>query len=364
MDFDKSVNRRNTGCIKWDTVEEDVLPFGIADMDFELPREVKEEIKKRIEETVVGYTFPDQRIYNAIIKRFKRAYHVEVKKEWIMLISGIVPAFKVIGNMSKELMINIPNYNMLLDDLNATTKVLESPLVFDGIRYKMNFEEMEQMITDQTDTFFLVNPNNPVGKVYSKEELIELSEFSRKHGLLMVCDEAHCDIVFEGSHTPLWSVDDYTREHSITLYSTGKSYNMAGLPFAFMIIPNEKIREQMNRKIGAPNQLFTAAAVAAYNHCDYWLNECMNYLSDNKDYMENTLATYFPKAKVAPLEGTYLMWVDFTAYFEDPYQEILEKAKVKFNAGTSYHGGKYVRINIATQKANLIEAMERIKKIV
>lgn len=365
MNFDKIVNRKNTNSIKWDTIQGDILPFGIADMDFELPKEVKEAIKKRIEEPYLGYTFADTKVIDAIIRRFKRAYHVDVKKEWIVLLSGIVPAFKAIGSMSKQTLLNVPNYNMLISHLQQSTELLESTLVFDGNKFQMNFDEMENLVTEDTKTLFLVNPNNPVGKVYSKQELIEVSQFASSHDMIVACDEAHCDIVFEGYHYPFWSVDEYAKEHSITLYSTGKTYNMAGLPFAFAIIPNEELRSRFNGlRLSQPNQLFCAAATAAYDKCDYWIDECMNYLSDNKDFMVESISKYFPEATIAPLEGTYLMWVDFTPYFTDPYAEILEQAHVKFNDGRSYHGGKWVRINIATQRANLIEAMDRLKKMV
>lgn len=364
-DFDKTVNRKNTNCVKWDTVEEGVLPFGIADMDFELAPKIQEAIINRVHHGVFGYSLEDEELFTVIINWFEKTYHTELKKEWMVLLPGIVPAFYASSLLSKgEILTLIPNYNMLLKmPEKANVTLIKSPVKIENNQYKIDFEDMEKRVSDKTDQFLFCNPHNPLGKVYTRHELEELSAFCKKHHLIIVSDEIHSEIIFEGEHTTMISVDEYAKEHSITYMAPGKTYNIAGMPFAFAIIPNEKLRQQFKESnlLPEPVLLSQLAAKTAYRDCEDWKNEVVAYLKDNRDYMETELLKRFTKVKFIHMEATYLMWVDFSEYFEEPAKWIFEKAKVSFTDGKAYEGNGYVRINIATSRHYLQEALDRIE---
>lgn len=361
MNLDQKVNRKNTNCIKWDIIPDGVLPFGIADMDFNMPKEITNALVSKVENTVFGYSFGEPGLDEAIIERMKKLYDVDIQKEWIIKLEGIVPVFERAAKMSNgKVVIPVPNYNMMLDVVAKNATVVEAPIITTD-HYELDLESVD---TD-SNLFMFCNPHNPIGKVYSKEELHMISEYCKDHHMIIVSDEAHCELTFEKEHIPMFAVDDYAFNNSITLYSPGKTFNIAGLPFAYAIIPNEELRKQFKdvSYLSHPTLLSEVAAKVAYSECDDWKKQVLSYLKGNRDYIEARLSEDFPKAKFIHMEGTYLMWVDFSEYFEYPAKEILEKAKVYFGDGVKYRGGKYVRINIATQRAYIIEMLDRIASV-
>lgn len=365
-DFDKKINRKNTNCIKWDSVEEGVLPFGIADMDFELAPVIQEALIKRIEHGVFGYSLEDQELVDTLVDWYNTTYHQEAKKEWFVLIPGIVPAFHVCANMAKSGVMSItPNYNMLLEAIEEEKKeLITTKMINQDEHYSLDVEAMEEAWHEGIDQFMFCNPHNPLGKVYTKQELQELSTFCKKHDMIIVSDEIHCEIIYEGQHTTMLDVDDYARDHSIILMAPGKTYNMAGLPFAFAIIKNDELREKFKHTIfmSEPVLLSKVAAKAAYQKGQDWKEQVIDYLRGNRDYVEERLKTLFPKARYPHLQATYLMWIDLTDYFDEPAKWILEHAKVSFTDGDHYQGKGYVRVNIATSRQNIKEAFDRIEE--
>ncbi|MCQ2522457.1 MAG: aminotransferase class I/II-fold pyridoxal phosphate-dependent enzyme [Lachnospiraceae bacterium] len=369
FDFDKKVDRLNTHSYKWDMLGEEYLPLWVADADFEVPPAVTERLQNRINHGVFGYFLTGNEIYDVLRNWFREEYNVKIPgKSWIRLVPGIVPALAVASNIGGgKSMTNIPNYCNLLDaPVSAGNVMIQVPLKNENEYYTIDFAALEAALTEDTKVFYLCNPHNPVGRVYSLEELQKVSAFAKKHNLLVVSDEAHCEVVFEGEHIPFFTVDEYAREHSITLYSNGKLCNVPDLILAFAIIPNKEIREEFERyayAFGEEHVLNIEAGIATYAESNEWKKQLLAYLKANRDYLERELKTRFPKAKVVHLESTYLEWVDFRAYGEDIDAKFFKKyAKVFLTEGTDFGGEGYVRINFATRRAIITEALDRMEK--
>ena len=227
--FDEKINRINTNSYKWDLYGENYLPLWVADSDFRVPPAVTARLQKRIDHGIYGYFLTGNEVYDVLIKWFLEEYNAVIQnKNWIKLVPGIVPALAVASNIGGGKSItNIPNYCNLLDaPKSAGNEMIEVALKNDNEYYTIDFEALENAITEDTRIFYLCNPHNPVGRVYSLDELKRVSEFAKKHNLLVVSDEAHCEVIFEGKHIPFFTVDDYAKEHSITLYSNGKMFNL------------------------------------------------------------------------------------------------------------------------------------------
>ncbi|MDR3248832.1 MAG: aminotransferase class I/II-fold pyridoxal phosphate-dependent enzyme, partial [Treponema sp.] len=232
--------------------------------------------------------------------------------------------------------------------------------------YEFDFEDLKRKTTGDVNLFYLCNPHNPVGRVYKYEELKELSRFAKEKNLIVLSDEAHCGLVYDRPHTPWFTVDEYAAEHSITIMGPGKTYNLAGLPFGFAIIPNKKLREEFNKTCYAlphPGILNVAAAKAAYGASREWQMQLVDYLRGNRDYLEQRLKKSFPAIKLTHVEGTYLQWIDFRPLgIEDPYRWLQDHAKILPNDGKPFGLEGYVRLNFGTTRARLEEALNRIEE--
>jgi len=368
-DFDKKINRLNTNSYKWDMLGEEYLPLWVADADFEVPPAVTQRLKKRIEHGIYGYYLTGNEIYDVLKRWFLREYDVEVPgKDWIKLVPAIVPALAVASNIGGGKSItNTPNYcNLLGAPESAGNEMIKVPLRNENEHYSIDFDALEKAVTEDTRVFYLCNPHNPVGRVYTLEELKQVSDFARRHNLLVVSDEAHCEVVFEGKHIPFFTVDDYAKNHSITLYSNGKMFNVPDLILSFAVIPNSELKSEFERlsyAFGDEHVLNVEAGIATYSESEEWKNQLLSYLKDNRDYLEEELKTRFPKAKFVHLESTYLEWVDFRAYGESVNAQFFRKnAKVFLTDGKDFGGEGYVRINFATQRDTLKLALYRMEK--
>lgn len=368
FDFDKKIDRLNTNSFKWDLYGSEYLPLWVADLDFEVPPAVTKGLKKRMEHGIYGYYLTGNEIYDVLINWFLEEYNVVIpSKNWIKLVPGIVPALAVASNIGGgKSMTNIPNYcNLLNAPLSAGNEMIRVPLKNEDEYYSIDFEALEDAITEDTKVFYLCNPHNPVGRVYTMDELKQVSAFAKKHSLLVISDEAHCEVVFEGNHIPFFTVDDYAREHSISLYSNGKMCNVPDLILAFAVIPNKKIRDEFERlgyAFGEEHALNVEAGIATYGESKEWKEQLLAYLKENRDYLENELKTRFPKAKYVHLEGTYLMWVDFRAYGDHINFRFFKKnAKVFLTDGRDFGGEGYVRINFGTRREIIEQALDRME---
>ena len=369
FDFDREINRFNTHSLKWDFCGKEQLPLWVADSDFLVPPAVTKRLKDRIEHGLYGYYLEGNEIYDVLMNWFLEEYNVTIpKKDWIKLVPAIVPSLAVASNIGGgKSIVCTPNYCGLLGaPLSAGNELIKVPLKNENEHYSMDFDALEAAITEDTKIFYLCNPHNPVGRVYSMEELKQVSAFAKKHHLLVVSDEVHCEIIFEGKHIPFFTVDDYAREHSITLYSNGKMYNVPDLILAFAVIPNQELRKEFERlgyAFGEEHVLNVEAGIATYAESGEWRKQLLVYLKNNRDYLEQQLKMRFPKAKVVHLEGTYLEWVDFRAYGNDVDAGFFKrKAKVFLSEGEIFGSDGYVRINFATRRKILEEALDRMER--
>jgi len=263
-------------------------------------------------------------------------------------------------------MINTPNYNNLLEaPMKAGKKAINSALKNTDEKYEMDFADMQKRVTPDLRLFFLCNPHNPVGRIYTKDELLELSAFARKNNLIVISDEVHCGLVFDRPHIPWFSVDEYAAEQCITLIGPAKTYNIPGLPFGFAVIPNKDLRQEFKKACYAmpdPPVFSVIAAKAAFSESREWKSAALEYLRQNRDYLEKRLRDTFPAARLPHVEGTFLQLVDFRPLgIEHPYQWLLDHPKICASDGKIYGCEGYVRLNFGTRRSLLEDAMNRIE---
>ena len=274
--FDKEIDRKNTGSMKWD-VSEGELPMWVADMDFETAPEIIEAMIKRAKHGVFGYTLIQDDWYEAYQNWWKNRHQLEIKKEWLLFCTGVVPAISSIirkmTTVAENVVVMTPVYNIFFNSiLNNGRNVLESKLVYkDGV-YQIDFEDLEEKLANpQTSMLLLCNPHNPVGKIWDKDTLAKIGELCVKHHVLVLSDEIHCDITRPGKeYIPFASVSDSCKYNSITCVAPTKTFNLAGIQTSAVIVPNETIRHKVNRglntdEVAEPNVFAAIAPVAAFN---------------------------------------------------------------------------------------------------
>ena len=365
--FDSAVERRGTQCAKWDSIAEDLLSMWIADMDFPAPPAVLSALSERVEHGVFGYGLAGD-LPGIICNWMRDEFHVPVEEDWIIFFSSIVAALKAASHLREgPVMINTPNYNNLLEaPLKAGKKTVLSPLKNQEEKYEMDFAGMQKCITPDVRLFYLCNPHNPVGRVYTKEELLELSRFARKNNLLVISDEVHCGLAFDRPHIPWYSVDEYTMERGITIIGPAKTFNIPGLPLGFAVIPNEQLRNEFKKTCYAlpgPGVLSVIAAKAAFGKSREWKNAMLEHLRQNRDYLEKRLRNTFPGARLPHVEGTYLQWIDFRPLgIENPFRWLQDHPKILASDGKIFGKEGYVRLNFGTSRARLEEAVNRIEE--
>lgn len=384
FDFDKVINRVGTNCAKWDTITQqnkpqDVLPMWVADMDFQSPQAIEEAIQKRISQGIYGYSIIPDEYYDAVISWMARRHDFEVKKDWIVPTPGVVCAIKVCVNaFTKEndaIIINKPVYYPFDFSIELNhRKIVENPMIFDKGKYIMDYDAFEQsIIENDVKMFILCNPYNPIGKVWKEEELKRIGDICKKHHVLVVCDEIHQDFVYtDNVHIPFYNVDESFKEFSIILTAPSKTFNLAGLQTSNIIIADEKLKttyqKTMDRYgISAPNFIGVIACMTAYNECELWVDEMLEYVYDNFMYFDNFLKTNLPQIQLVQPEGLYLAWVDFRkcGLNKDELEKVmLEKAKLWLDEGYIFGtGGEgFERFNLAIPRSVLEDACQRLLK--
>lgn len=378
--FDKLIERRGTGCVKWDEIpDKDIIPMWIADMDFPVAPAIQEAIKRRASHPVFGYTYVQDDYYNAVISWFKRRHQWPIQREWMLYTTGVVPAMsvaiKALTLPGERVLILSPDYNCFFSSIhNNGCEVLESVLQFndDSNKFEIDWQNFEQHCADEKCTVFLLcNPHNPTGRVWSREELQHMAELCKKHHVRIVSDEIHCELTMPG-HTfvPMGVVDP----DAIILNSPSKSFNIAGLTMANIICQDAETRRRLDRAINIHevcdvNPFAPEATKAAYNESEDWIDELNLYIWDNYHALKDFCSQHLPQWHVMPLEGTYLVWVDVSRCCDDVTtycDDLLQNAKVWLNPGTMYgkeSGKGFIRINLACPRSLLMEALERIQKL-
>ena len=385
-DFDELVERRGTGCVKWDErpqaiAEPDVIPLWVADMDFKAAPAIQEAVRKRTEHGVFGYTVVGDDYYEAIISWFQRRHEWTIHREEILYTTGVVPAMsvaiKALTMPGEKVLILSPDYNCFFSSVrNNGCEVSETILRRIGDTFEVDFEDFEAKCADEKTTVFLLcNPHNPCGRMWTKAELERMNDICMKYGVKVVSDEIHCELVMPGyQFQPFAAVNEACRQNSVILNSPSKSFNIAGLQAANIICAQPEWRRRLDRAININevcdlNPFGPVALIAAYNESEDWLDALNEYLWGNYQTLCAFAAEHLPKWKICRLEGTYLPWIDITAtgsLSQDYCDRLLNEAKVWVNPGSMYgtlSGEGYIRINIACPQSRLLEALERIAKV-
>ena len=381
--FDEAPERRGSGCVKWDVPEATgALPMWVADMDFRVAKPITDALMKRVEHGVFGYTQVPDAYYTAVIDWFARRHNWQIQRDWILYTSGVVPALSVVVKAltrpGEKVLIQTPVYNCFFSSIrNNGCECLENPLIYEKGTYHIDFEDMEQKAADpNTRLFILCNPHNPAGRVWTPEEMEQMNTICQRHGVMVVADEIHCELIMPGNHyTPFASVSGTCQQNSITCNSPSKSFNTAGLQIANIISSNADIRARIDKAININevcdvNPFGVEALIAAYNESEEWIDQLCDYLSANYQALKTYFAENMPQLGVTTLEGTYLVWVDIRPLGIDSdtfTQILLEKGKVLVNSGTMYGkeaGEGFIRINIACPRSQLMEALKRFQQVI
>ena len=373
--FDKPYNRKGTNCTKWDIFsDEQMLPMWIADMDFEAPAPIYEAFENRAAHHVYAYSRLSEQYYQAVIDFMQRRHNFHVEKDWIVFTPGVVVALTLgvqsVTEPGEEVMILSPVYGPFR---RATTacgrKLIESPLVNNDGYYTIDFEDMEKRVTPNTKAFMLCSPHNPVGRVWTKEELEGIANFCLKHNLYLIADEIHNDLLFK-EHIVMNNISAELAERTILCTAPSKTFNLAGLQASNIIIKNEELRNKFktllnNLHIGGCNAFVNDAVIAAYTQCDQWLDELNAYIKGNMDYFCQEINGSTP-LKIHCPEATYLGWIDCRALnmTDDELTDFFkEKCHMMLNSGTFFgpEGSGFVRINLACPRSYVEEALKRTK---
>ena len=381
--FDEIVERRGTNCVKWDeSPDDEVIPLWVADMDFKAAPAIQKAILERAEHGVFAYTLVDEDYYTAVINWFRRRHNWTIRREEILYTTGVVPAMsvavKALTMPSEKVLILSPDYNCFFSSIrNNGCEVLESPLSRREDSFVIDWGDFEAKCADEKTTVFLLcNPHNPSGRVWTREELERMNDICLKYGVKVVSDEIHCELVMPGyQFQPFAAVSEACRQNSVILNSPSKSFNIAGLQTANIICSRPDWRRRLDRAININevcdlNPFGPVALKAAYNDSEDWIDELNQYLWENYTFLCDFIDRNIPLWKVCRLEGTYLPWVDMSAMgvtSQALCDRLLREAKVWINPGTMYGpttGEGYIRFNIATQRSRLLEALERIAKVI
>lgn len=375
--FDETVDRIKTSSYKWNVIEQEYIPLWVADMDFRIADEITDALVKRANQGAFGYIMTPDEYYESQILWWKKRHHTEIKKDWIQKVIGVIPALTAIiaayCNEGDEVIIQPPVYNHFHMSIEKNgAKILKNELINKNNTYYIDFDDFEKLAKrDRCKLFILCNPHNPVGRCWTEEELTKLGEICCKNNVIVVADEIHRDLVFKGyKYTPFLSLSQEIVNNSITCTAPSKTFNLAGLKVANMIIPNKDIYETVGKKIelhevSSMNGFGISGLISAYKYGDNWLDQLMEYLNSNKNFVIDYFKEKLPEAKITELQATYLMWIDLSEYLpniEDIQKDMLDESKVLINPGINYsdYAKKSIRINIATSRKILKEGLDRI----
>lgn len=392
-DFDQVCNRKETDCLKWDMIdsvfgEDDIIPLWVADMDFPVAEPVKEALKERVDHPFYGYTRPGKGIVDSVVKRMKDKFDWEIKPEWVVFTPGVVPALHIairsLTHPGDEVILQQPVYYPFFPAVTSSgCQVVNNGLKLENGRYEIDFDDLEAKLRpnsglgsnpNRIKTMIFCNPHNPVGRVWSKEEITRLGKIAIDNGLVVISDEIHCEILFDDNkHVPFATISREFEQNCIICMSPSKTFNLAGLDVSSIIIPNKKLREEFlniqNGMVPGPNLFGLTALEAAYRHGDEWLKQVMDYIQQNLDFLIEYTENKIPQIEVIKPQGTYLIWIDCRKLGlndQELKNFMLKDAKVGLNDGFIFgeEGSGFVRMNIACPRPILEEALQRIENAV
>lgn len=386
-DFDEQIDRRNTNSAKFDEMDalfgSDVMHLGVADMDYRSPKPIIEAMQNIAEKGVFGYTIWPENYEELVSQWMKRRYGQETKNEWVVFSPRINMALNMavetFTNEGDGIVLHTPAYTALQNAVEKYHRVMiESPLVLENGRYKMDFQQLRRNLDEKkaqgvcAKIMLLCNPHNPTGRVWEIEELRQVVDICKEYDLLLISDEIHEDFVKKGhKFVSCLRFQEDLQGRMIVCNSITKTFNVPGVILSNLLIPDQGIRERMKETMdrwGLHNPNIFAAGImeAAYTQCDEWIEQVNAYLDENYEFLKKYLEKNMPELEVIPSEGTYMAWVQ-TEKLQISPEELekffIEDAKVSVYMGSRYgkHTDSFIRINIATSRSYLQEALERIR---
>lgn len=383
-DFETVIDRTGTGACKWEhmaadypQVDSDIIPLSIADMELTNAPEIQEGLKAYIDKSVLGYNNPSAAYLEAVCGWMKRRHGWEVKKEWITQTPGVVPAMffavKAFTEPGDGVIIMTPVYYPFYGAVKANgRKVVENPLIDDGENYTIDFEDLERKAKDPANKLILLcSPHNPVGRVWTKEELERVGRICIDNDVVIVSDEIHFDLILPGyTHHVFASISEEFAQHCVVCTAPSKTFNLAGMQTSNIIIPNKELQKRFVAQVDScgmelANILGYEACRIAYTECDQWLEQLIALIVRNKEYVEQFVSAHFPVVKCRKMEGTYLQWLDFGGLGMEPKElEKMMKTEAQLFLDDGYMFGEagngFERINLACPAWVIEKAMARL----
>ncbi len=372
FDFDEVIDRRREASEKWEKYRgREIIPMWVADMDFRSPPAVVDALCRRAAHGVFGYTAAPAALVETVVAMLAGDYGWRVDPAWIVWLPGLVTGLNVtcraVGAEGDEVVTLVPVYPPFLSaPVNSRRGLLRVPMREEGNRWSIDFERLEQAITPRSRLFMLCNPHNPVGRVFDRPELERLAELCLRREMVICADEIHCGLLLDPAkrHIPIATLGPEVAERSITLMAPSKTFNLAGLGCAFAVIPSEPLRRRFREaKAGIVpmiNPFGYLAATVAFRECEPWRRALVDYLRGNRDRLAEAIKGMAGALAMAPVEGTYLAWIDVRqAGLPDPVR-FFEEAGVGLQDGRDFAGEGFVRLNFGCPRSVLEEALRRM----
>ena len=378
FDFDKMTDRSGTLSYKWD-VKAGELPMWVADMDFEVAPPIKKAVVQRAEHGIFGYTATPEEYFEAISSYWERRHGYRIPTEHMIYSNGVVAAISSIVRKlttpAENVLIQAPVYNIFYNSiLNNGRNVLSSDLVYDGAEYSIDFSDLEEKLSrPQTTLMILCNPHNPVGRIWTRDELARIGYLCSRYGVTVLSDEIHCDLTAPGcGYIPFAAVNEECRAISVSAVASSKTFNTAGLQSACIYAQDPVLRHKVWRgintdEVGEPNAFSMTANIAAFTECDVWVDEMLEYVFENKRIACDFINANIDGMKASFSKATYLLWIDISGVADDSVdfcEKLRESTGLYLSDGAEYGecGRSFVRMNLATQRSRVVDGLERLKR--
>ncbi len=378
-DFNEKTDRSRTHSLKWELLPAGGNPMWVADMDFPTAPAVREAVERQAVHGVFGYSILPPEWAQSYILWWKNRYSFEMNKDWLIFATGVIPAvasaIRRFTSPADHIIIQTPVYNDFFTIIRENGRIVsENRLSYDNGVYSMDFGDLEEKMSDPACTMMILcSPHNPTGNIWTKDDLKKIGELAQKFGVLVVCDEIHCDLTDPGfTYIPYASVSDECRDNSIICLAPSKSFNIAGLKTACVCVPNRSLRQRMSRALSAdeaqePDAFSIDAAIAAYTRGGEWLDDLRDYLFSNKKTVNAFLSNNLPRIRLSASQATYLLWLDCSGFEETDseklWSHILTRTGLRLNPGYIYGecGRAFLRMNIGCPRQQLVDALKRLK---